>query len=346
MRKTLTELADYLQTILVPETDEKYTIQSTYQSVSDEETLREGIRGYRTFLNHLFKELSLCGDMYDSHKKVAHEYENRTTLSGYYPFLHAINNLLIRIGYYGVFDKNNSYLICEHNIFNEKIPVSKTMECLRFLNDCGMEFEGINLDEKKLNLSDIETIKVSYSDNPVMLIGMKVMAIAEVDYRTLINQDVFLRCDYSVLKNDETDVIIIIRNTIRTLPVDIQNFVLQLHQRYLDKGMKCVVEIKGFHVYVKYMYKRKELWGINASLNNGFHINVKTQKMDQYTDVIETFPPFLREIINEGYGCGRKIESIGHCNGGCRGMTIPLDSTVLIMSNDIKNWFDAELEYL
>jgi hypothetical protein len=178
-----------------------------------------------------------------------------------------------------------------------------------------------------------------------MLTGLKILAIAELDHGTLVNQDVFLRCDYRALKKDETDVLSIVQDTIKPLSAEVQAFILRLHQRYLDKGLTCVVEIKGFHIYMKYCYKRKDLWGINASLNNGYHINVKPRKTHEYTDTIKTVAPILQELIAAGYGCGRKRE-IGHCDGGCRGLPISLDDSVLDMRDDIETWFDREFSCL
>ncbi|MDF2989457.1 MAG: hypothetical protein K0R50_4967, partial [Eubacterium sp.] len=56
-------------------------------------------------------------------------------------------------------------------------------------------------------------------------------------------------------------------------------------------------------------------------------------------------PPILQELIAKGYGCGRKRE-IGHCDGGCRGLPISLDDSVLDIRNDIETWFDQELSCL
>lgn len=171
------------------------------------------------------------------------------------------------------------------------------------------------------------------------------MSHAEIDYGALVNQDVFLRCDYRVLKKDAADELSIVQDTIKPLSEDVQEFIVRLHHRYLDRGLTCVVEIKGFHVYIKYCHKRKDVWGINASLRNGYHINVKSTKTSEYTDTIKTLSPILQELIAKGYGCGRKRE-IGHCDGGCRGMLIPLDDPVLDLQNDIEAWFDTELAYL
>lgn len=158
----------------------------------------------------------------------------------------------------------------------------------------------------------------------------------------LSKQDVFLRCDYRVLKKDKSDVLSIVQDTLKPLSVDVQAFILKLHQRYVDKGLNCVVEVKGFHIYIKYVYKRKDLWGINASLNNGYHINVKSTKTHDYSDAIKTFHPSLQELIAKGYGCGRKRE-VGHCDGGCRGLPISLDESVLDLREDIETWLDLEV---
>ena len=345
MRKTLADVASYLKEILVPETQEAYAINPAYTSVSGEETIREGVLAFRAFLARLYDVLYKKGGVYDHSTKAAHEYENRTTLSVYYPFLHNASTLLMNMGYQGMFFDNAQSLTCGKTIFNEKLSVAKTLECLRFLMDCGLCIDGMDINDKKQNLSDIKMIKITYPDNPAMLTGLMVMAIAEIDHGTLVNQDVFLRCDYRALKKDETGVLSIVQDTIRPLSQEVQDFILQLHQRYLNKGLACVVEVKGFHIYIKYCYKRKDVWGINASLNNGYHINVKSTKTHEYTDAIKTFPPMLQELIAKGYGCGRKRE-IGHCDGGCRGLPIPLNDSVLVMRNDIETWFDLELSCL
>jgi hypothetical protein len=345
MRKTLQDVARYLKEIMVTETHEKYAIKFSYTNVSDDASIREGVIAFRIFLARLYDELYIKGDIYDKSKKVAHEYENRTTLSVYYPFLHNVKTILMNIGYHGRPFENTNVFVCDHTIFNEKLSVTKNLECLRFLEDCGLCIDGVDINKKKQNLSDIKTIKITYPDNPTMLTGLKAMAVAEKDQGTLVNQDIFLRCEYRILKKDETDVLFIVEDTIKHLSANVQGFILGLHQRYLNRGLRCVVEIKGFHIYIKYCYKRKDLWGINASLNNGYHINVKSTKTHEYTDIIKTFSPILQELIAKGYGCGRKRE-IGHCDGGCRGLPISLDDSVLNLRDNIETWFDQELSYL
>lgn len=346
MRKTLMDLAAYLKTIVLPETDETYTVDSLFETVFSEEKIWEGVFAYRSFLLALFDCLIEKGVAYDYHKKVTHEYENRTTLSVYYPFLHHVKTLLMNIGLLGKISEDNQQIICSNHIFHPKFSTAKTIEALQFLVTCGVQIKGIELDKKRQDLSALKSITISYPANPAMLVGLKVFAVAEKELGTLDNQDIFLRCDYRALGHHKTDPIFILRDTIRTLPIDEQHFLLGLHKRYIDKGLKCEVEIKGFWIYIKYTYKRKVIWGINASLNNGFHINVKAQNMDKYASVIERFAPFLKDTIKKGYGCGRKRENIGHCDGGCRGMIIPVDRAILKMSKDIEAWLDKELAFI
>lgn len=345
MRKTLQDLSSYLKETLVPIRQEAYDISPVYTNEFDEERIQEGILAFRSFLVRLYEVLYQKGNQYDTSKKVAHEYENRTTLSVYYPFLHNVSTLLLKFSYYGKLDDTAQCLICDSTVFHDKISVSKHLECLHFLQECGLVISGIDLHQKKPNLSEVESLRITYPNQPAMLLGMNVMAIAEIEHRTLINQDVFLRCDYRVLKKDETDVLSIVEDSIVPLPDEVKEFVMQLHHRYIENGMTCVVEVKGFHIYIKYCFKRKDVWGINASLNNGYHINVKSTKTEEYEDTIKTIAPVLQELIAKGYGCGRK-RATGHCDGGCRGLTIPLDDSVLPIRDDIITWFDSELNAL
>ena len=82
-----------------------------------------------------------------------------------------------------------------------------------FLADCGLCLDDLDPKHTKQNLLDIKSIRVRYPENPAMLAGLKALAIAETDFRSLVNQDVLLRCDYRALTQGETDVSAILQDT-------------------------------------------------------------------------------------------------------------------------------------
>ncbi len=342
MRKTLNDLASYIKGIIPSKPTDIFEVKERFKDVSNELEIKEGINAYIDFLKSIYDILIIKGELYDNNKKVVHEYENRITLSVYYPFLDNIKSILMNIGYYGII--NDQIIISKNRFFNEKISISKNLECLIFLVDCGLKIEGIDLTNKIQNLSNLNEIKISYPSNPKMLIGLKCMSIAEKEFGTLDNQDIFLRCDYKVLKNSETDIICVLNDLIRPLSQDMQNYILHLHQNFIDNGLNYSIEIKGFWIFIKYSYKRKELWGFNASLNNGIHINVKVENMDKHINIVQNFPAYLQELLKKGYGCGRKRN--GFCDGGCRGLQILLEDSILNIKKDIEMWFNQEINFL
>jgi len=346
MRKTLGDLARHVQSIILPATGVAYAIDPVFTGFAGEEAVREGVAAFRVFLHRLCDVLIADGDLYDTRKKIAHEYENRSGTSVYYPFLNHVKKLLLNIGFHGTLTESARSITFGNNVFNPKIPVSKSVECLRFLADCGISVDGVDLTGKKPDLFNIETLTIAYPGHPAMLTGLKVMAMAEMTLGTLNNWDIFLRCDYRALMNGGNDAASIFKDTIAPLPVNIRDFVLRLHRRCLDKGLTCEAEIKDFWILVKHSYKRKELWGLNKSLNNGFQLSVKAANTDLYADAIRKFPMVLQEMIAKGYGCGRKRSEIGHCDGGCRGLRISLDDTIWDICSDIETWFDLELACL
>lgn len=361
MPKTLKDMAKHLKSVITSEIPETYTVNPMFENISKEENLREGVLAFRNFLYKLCDALIVEGDPYDNHKKNAHAFDDRVTISVYFPFLHNVKCLLLNIGFHGVLTESAGYLTVRRNIFSTKIPVSKSIECLRFLAACGILIEGIDLNDKKQDLSKVEGIKISYPNNPAMLIGLKVMAIAEIefgtkDYKLEFNKfnaisycrfsDILLRCDYRVLKNNTTDeVTSILKDIMNPLSANVQDFILQLHQRYLGKGFKCDVEIKDLWIKLKYSYKSKEIWGINVSLNNGYQINIKAKNTHKYADIIEKFPSFIQEMIEKGYGCGIKRGISDHCNGGCQGFRFSLDDSIIDIRNVIETWLDTELSF-
>jgi len=346
MRKTLRDMAMHLKNLIPSEIPSTYPINITFEDIKNEEIVYEGVLAFRDFLYHLCDILTANGDSYDNNKKIAHAFDNRSSVSVHYPFLHNVERLMSNIGLNGVLTEGSNTTISGSNLLNPKLSAPKNLECLRFLATCGICFDGIDLNEKKLDLSEIETIIISYTDNAAMLIGMKVMAIAQKEFWSNDNTDNLLRCDYRALSNERLEAVSILKDLIKPLSINIQNYVLKLHQRYLDRGLSCNIKIKDFWIKIYYSYKKREVWAVNTSLNNGYQISVKAENTHEYGDVVNSFPLYLQEMISRGYGCGKKRGISSHCDGGCRGLRISLDESILDITDEIETWFDNELSCL
>ena len=179
-----------------------------------------------------------------------------------------------------------------------------------------------------------------------MLLGLKVLATAGCELKVSGDEHYLLQCDYRIIKNDIVDTVSFLVDSLKPLSVDVQKFVLQLHQRFMDKKLKCVVSKMNLYIRFIYSYKVKEVIRLNVSLNNGYDIGIRAKNAHKYTDTIEKFPVWLQEKIRKGYGCGKKLGLTASCNGGCRGIRIPLDESLIDARDDIETWFDLELSFL
>ena len=119
-------------------------------------------------------------------------------------------------------------------------------------------------------------------------------------------------------------------------------------------GMTCVI-LNDNAVHFAYSYiknskralsKRdiyqQRVWEFYLSMKHGYCLFVRAKKTDKYTDVIKKFPQYLQKIIAKGYGCDRKLRN-ERCQGGCQGIRVPLDDTIIEMKRDIEIWLDNEI---
>ena len=189
-----------------------------------------------------------------------------------------------------------------------------------------------------------------------MLTGLKALSIADIELRPrrYSNDDNLLRCDYRLIKSDDTDMIDILKDFLHPLPEKNYKFALELHQRYIDMGMTCVTIIDDtIHFAYSYIKNSKRalstrdiyqlrVWEFNLSFKYGYCLLVRSKKTDKYADVIENFHLSLQEKIAKGYGCDRKLRN-ERCQGGCQGIRIPLDDSLFEIEQDIVIWLDNEV---
>ena len=347
MQKPIGEYAKYIKNLLPVNIPEVYALKPIFKDVASEKNICKGIIAFRDFLYLFCDRLVSDGHLFAKPQKT----KNLTD----YSFLNNVNYLLTEIGYNGKLAKNGGSLLITE-MPKLKISAPKQIECLRFLALCGFVFNGIDLEIRAVNISEVQSLEVSYPNNPVLLTGLKALSIAgkKLWVRFYNNADSLYRCDYRVMKAEDTDVLDVLKDIIHPLPKKLQKFALELHQRYIDMGMTCVT-LNDNAVHFAYSYIKnsrrtlsvrdiyqQRVWEFYLSMKHGYCLFVRTKKTDKYTDVIKKFPQYLQKKIAQGYGCDRKLRN-ERCQGGCQGICIPLNDSILEMKQDIEIWLDNEL---
>ena len=340
---------------------EDYSLKPIFKSLTSDENIRNGVIAFRNFLLLFCDILISDGHLYAKAPK-------KPSSMADYPFLFNVTNLLVDIGYYGKLSKNEDSLIidklptCIASVDESgkkkspRISLTAMVDCLKFLTLCGFEFTGIDLESKSsINLT-LQQFEVLYPDSPVLLTGLKALSIADMELRAsrrYWNDNNLLRCDYRLLKAEESDMHDVLIDFLHPLPEEIQSFSLQLHQRYTDKGLTCINTRLGLvsFAYVSTSKIRsnlserdiysKRIWEFSYSIKDGYCIFVRPKKTEKYADIIKTFNASLQNKIAQGYGCDRKRGE--PCKHGCQGICIPLDDSVLSISSDIQTWLDNEI---
>ena len=359
--KPISEVARYQKNLIPANIPKMYTLKTMFKSVADESSIRNGIVAFRDFL-YLFCDLLISdGQSYAIPPK-------KPTSMADYPFLFNITNLLVDIGYHSKKSDCGTSLIvaqlplCTASIDDNgkkvqpKISASKMLECLRFLSLCGFEFNGIDLDAKTFNISTVQQIEVFYPDNPLLLTGLKALSIADMELRSgrrYWNDNNLLRCDYRLLKAEESNMYDVLNDFLYPLPEKVREFALQLHQRCTEMGLTCINTRLGLvsfaYSYIKKGGKSiserdiysKRVWEFSYSIKDGYCLFARPKKTEKYADAIKAFDTSLQDKIAQGYGCDRKRNE--PCQHGCQGIRIPLDNSILKIGKDIETWLDNEV---
>jgi len=360
----ISEVAKFYKNLVSTNIPESYELDPTIETIACAENIRKGVIAFRDFLHLFFDRLITDGHMYAKPPKKPSSVSD-------YPFIGYISNLLCDMGYHGNLAESGDFLLatkfpsCTASV-DEKgkaikplIPASNQIECFRFLALCGFVFTGIDLEAKKLSFTEMQMIEVSYPSNPIMLTGLKALSIADIELRTTRrykNDDSLLRCEYMLLKAEDTNILDVLINYMNPLPEKVKDLVVKLHQHNIDMGMTCVMRVLG-DIHFAYSFLKnnqrdlsitdiytRRVWGISISMRFGYCLVIRPKKTDKYTDAIKSFPPDLQEIIVRGYGCDRKLRD-EICQWGCQGIRIPLDESILDISGDIEAWLGYEMSY-
>ena len=174
-----------------------------------------------------------------------------------------------------------------------------------------------------------------------MLLGLKVMAIAQRHLYVKGNHDIFLRCDYNVIKDENTEIILILKDFVYSLPKDVQDFAINLHEYCMKIGFTCKLDIFYLGIRFIYFYKNKEVWTFSSANESGYRILINAQNIHKYTADIESFPIELKQKISRGYGCNKKLFG-EQCQKGFHGFSFSLDDSIISIAPYIKEMIDKE----
>ena len=352
--KPISEVAKFMKNLIPANIPETYALNSVFGNVASEESIRAGVIAYRDFLYSFFDRLILDGHLYAKPP-------NKPSSMTDYPFLDGISNLLAEMGYHGALSESEDSLLVTKisSQAASKISGSNMLNCLRFLTNCGFVFSNIDLDSKTIKILEALPSEVSYPNNPNVIIGLKALSIANMELRTtrrFWNDHNLLLCDYRAMKAEPAEAYEILKDYLHPLPEEVQEIALNLHRRYTNMGMTSSIRILGDinFAYADISKSRKILsptdiysasvWQISISMKNEYCIFVRPKKLKKYARIIEQFPLSLQEKIANGYGCDRKKGE--PCQGGCQGISIPLDSSIFEIAKDIELWIDNETLHL
>jgi len=207
----LGDMVQHLKSLLPIEIPASYPIKPMFTNIESEENIRNGMIALLDFMRLLYDLLAENNKQYDKPKSQS-RLGKTPSIAVDFPFLYHTKSVLLNIGYHGRLNDNvlsfsgiktlNPIICCEGMEATTKISTPKLINCIGFLSDCGMYFEGIDSDTSNPCLADDKLIEATYPDNPDVLVGLKIMAIAQRDLQWKTKDEVFLRCDYRALAND------------------------------------------------------------------------------------------------------------------------------------------------
>jgi len=347
-QKPIGETAKFMKSLLPVNIPESFTPKPLLRSVASDEEIRRGVIAFRDFMLQLCDLLVAEGHMYCPPSK------NPKSPSGY-PFLEIVKSLLINIGYRGqLSDGKDSLAIAEISSLasvvdvtgkykTQKINANKMAEGLRFLSACGLVFKGIDAEARGDGVKNARFLAVSYPNDPYLPIGLKAMSIGHIDYglKRRGNDDVFSRCDYRVIIEENADAFEALKDFLQPLQEKVREFLLEMHRRHIDMGLTCGVR-NG--TQFAYFNKKKIIYSIDASVIDSYLLYIRASQTDKYPEAIKSFSKPLQEAIARGYGCDRKLRG-EPCQRSCRGFRFTLDDSFLNIGNEINKWLELELSY-
>ncbi len=133
MEKTMGDLAKFLKQLLPVNIPERYTINSMFTDISNEEDIRSGVLTFRDFLYRLCDGLITDNTLCNIPKKGKKKFSDETTLTVEFPFMNNIRSILLNISQHGILSETgDSLLINSWDMLSLKRSLNKNSTTKNF----------------------------------------------------------------------------------------------------------------------------------------------------------------------------------------------------------------------
>jgi hypothetical protein len=360
---------------IIETTPEKFQIDPAFRINLSEEEIREGLLSFREFLKLYFDVIAADNNLYDI--TLIEEPREIATIAQGYPFLGKLSHLLNHLGIHGeLINDTNKYLVMECKKLNsviKKVKVKQLKELLIYLSEMGFLFDGLELKDKKFDFTKQETFRIFYPDNDTMLVGLKLISMAQVNlagkcYNTETGtcsagvENIFLRCDYHTLENAKVKTHkMYIRECLNSLTPEMATYITELDILLTENNCKNEGDPGNFKYAFTYTSKKTKKVVCKIAFGiTGCSIKLNAEHINEYLNFITKLPTDMLDIMKNGWNCAKAFD-INGCNPKCQaGFKFKIDGTEYLkcrclnfnfsINNAtnreiIKKWFELEMSY-
>jgi len=329
--KDLADVCKYMKGIVIPHTPDNFNVAEPFRHGLSDDDLKAGIDAFRKFLYKLYDKLAENNDKFDV--KTGAKYAPGTgedSVRKCFPIITDLAAILFSLGTHGRLETHprNELVVSADDMLIPfpprtekyfslaKLTNKRKMEVFDFLSDTGFYFEDANFSEE-VDFSKIGTFYVRYDDDDFLIIGLKLLAEAQINVKAKYYQfsDVFMRgYFYSLAALEPKPQIHSIHELVGGQLPEVKEWVLNIDKFLRDSGCKVVGDSSFTYTSQK---TKKPICKIYLSITGGvirpslYHL-AGGQQTYELTDG-------MLEYMRGGRGCGicaEKDPDFVHCRHG------------------------------
>jgi len=250
----LADLCNHLKAAVIPHTPEDFIIAEVFNLGLPDDELKAGITAFRSFLHGLYDALVNSKDRFDIKTSI-----KDGTFPARFPIIEDLGAILFQMGFHGKLETvpRNELIIYGEDMHHvsktqkykhlNKMTKKRKVELFDFLSELGFFFEDADFSEN-VDFSKMEMFYVQYENDNSMLIGLKLMALAQANVKTKFDRysTMLMRGDFYPLANEKPKLPNVnITEYVNTQPSDIKEWVIGLDE-LLSQSCKVTGELRYF----------------------------------------------------------------------------------------------------